>query len=97
MINSGLKQVTKPVNLHAAAGEQSGEILLNWNPVKTATTYCVFIKTKRVKKWKMIDIVDESFYHANKLTPNKEYKFRVSVIHNNGKQHNSNTVNIIVP
>ncbi len=80
--------------LHAASGDNIGEIELLWQPVNEARSYIVQINSfsGSDRTWKHSDIVTRTRYTATGLKSGKMYNFRIAPITANGQQEWSESV-----
>ncbi len=78
----------KVKRLQAAAGDNSGEVDLIWQPVKLANSYIVQVSfgIKNEKNWKYADIVSRSKYTVTGLKSGRKYNFRIAAITTGGQQ-----------
>jgi len=87
-IKNNTTQGTMQVVLHAAPGQNPGEIELLWQPLKDTSSYIVqvnmFIRSENT--WKHTDIVSRTRYTATGLKSGKKYSFRVAPVTTSGRQ-----------
>jgi len=83
--HSKIKLFTQgPGSLSATIGELEGEIDLQWDAVKEATSYVVEMLKNKSKCWEQLDIVSNSKHTITGLKTSTRYSFRIAAI--NGKQ-----------
>lgn len=72
---------------YATQGDNTGEIDLQWEPLKGSKYYIldVCIKTKGSPRWKTIDMVSKSNYRVTGLKKSVTYQFRVASVSSKGQ------------
>lgn len=72
---------------YATHGDNSGEIDLQWEPLRGSKYYVldVCIKTNGNSRWKTIDMVSKSFYRVTGLKKSVTYLFRVAAVSSKGQ------------
>lgn len=74
--------MAQPQNFRATMGDLTGEIDLQWDPVRGAKSYILECRTHGATPgaWQQVKIVTSSKYSAQGLTPGQEYAFRVRAV-----------------
>jgi len=75
-------ELPAPTNLYATAGDEDGEIVLNWEPVRGAKSYVVYMTTDPnvPDSWAHKASRTESFIDIKELTSGNKYWFRVAAV-----------------
>ncbi len=74
----------KPQSLSATTGELEGEIDLQWDSVKDASSYVIELSKNKSERWQQVDIVSHSGHTVTHLRTNTVYHFRIAAL--NGKK-----------
>ncbi len=79
--------MTAPLHLTSSMGDMSGEIDLQWDPVKGAKSYIVECRTHGATpgSWTQAKICTSSRISVTGLTPGQEYAFRVRAVGSAGE------------
>lgn len=75
---------SQPESLAATIGELDGEIDLQWDSVKGASSYVVELLKGKRGNWEQVDIVSVSRYTVNSLRNKIVYSFRIAAL--NGRR-----------
>ena len=75
-------ELPAPMGLYATSGDEDGEIVLNWEPVRGAKSYAVQMTTDPnvPDSWAHKMNVSESFTDVKGLTSGGKYWFRVAAV-----------------
>lgn len=75
-------ELPAPMGLYATAGDEDGEIVLNWEPVRGAKSYVVYMTTDPnvPDSWAHKASRTESFIDIKELTSGNKYWFRVAAV-----------------
>ncbi len=87
-INNSTFTTGKEITLHAAPGQNTGEIELLWKPLKDASAYIVQVNLpgRPDHVWKHADIVSRTRYTAAGLKSGKKYSFRIAAVTATGQE-----------
>lgn len=79
---------------YATEGDNTGEIDLQWEPLKGSKYYVldVCVKTNGSSKWKTVDMVSKSSYRVTGLKKSVTYLFRVAGVTSAGQSNWSSEI-----
>ncbi len=80
------------LNAYAVTGQQSGEILLFWEPAAEAVCYAVEYRREDEEKWEQIKLLSVNHLKVDSLDSGTKHYFRIASITVNGPGEWSETI-----
>jgi len=73
-------ELPAPLNMLAFSGDMEGEIDLDWDSVKGASSYVVQVSPVNTDTWQFLTVVSQSKFRATGLVSGTKYWFRAAAV-----------------